>query len=72
MPNKAASKINCKGFSLPTYRDKRRGDNLVIALSRGVLLGWSWARIRLGEGIFAEMWTEHLLLSQLIKIPGYI
>lgn len=70
MSNQAASEINCEGFPLPTHRDKCRGANLVIALSPGVLLSCSWARIRLGEGIFAETVMEHLLWPQLIKIPG--
>lgn len=60
VPNQAASEINCKGFSLPTHRDKCRGANLVIALSPGVLLSCSWASIRVGEGIFTETWTERL------------
>lgn len=42
---------------------------MVIALSPGVLVSCSQVRMRLGEGIFAEMRAEHLLLLWLVKIP---
>lgn len=43
---------------------------MVIALSPGALLSCSWARIRVGEGILAEIRIEWLLLPQLIKYQG--